>query len=233
MFASAPQSLLRAALFVGLLTTVAVDMPLDAQAEKYQSRLNSLLLRKSDLYLPTRLILGQETRFIVKAQPGHKVRLFMSATEAGYVLPNGTSLRVGTDVQELSGVVPENGVLELTMSMPQEAELEGQVVYIDAAAGPTDEALAPMDLVDATGRRTAQNSLVITKQVTSKGPALLPGMPGFSPQAFQQLTTMGEIYTNPDDSRKQLLDNGDINRDRQLDQNPFLNRGMMPGLQNR
>lgn len=213
----------------GLSLSLLPDIPA-ARAEKYQSRLGSLLLKKSDLYLPTRLVMGEEASFIVKAQPGHHVKLLISAENAGYTLPDGTPLRVGKDVQELIGVIPENGILELKLEMPKDAGLEGQTVYVEAVAGPSDESLNPIDIVDPTGRRTDQNMLVIVKPSEKGGPSVLPSMPGMSPQVFQQLTTMSEIYTNKDDARRQLLDGGDVNPNRQLDQNPFIQRGMQPGL---
>lgn len=199
-------------------------------AEKYESRLSRLLIRKSDVYLPTRLVLGEEARFVIKAAPGNQVKLLMSPSAEGYLLPNGTALRVGSDAQILEGTVPETGILELKMDMPKDPELEGKVLYVDAVAGLSEESLEPMGMVDATGRRTGSNSLVIVKPAERGGPSILPNMPGLSPQVFNQLTQLGDVYSNKDDNRKNLLDNGDINRDRQMDQNPFIQRGAQPGI---
>ncbi len=204
--------------------------PAARAAEKYQSRLNQLLIRKSNLFLPTRIVLGEDNRFVVKAQPGSKVKLFLSPTPEGYVLANGTPLRVGEEMQEIAGEVPETGVLELTLTIPSEDALEGKILYVDAVVGPTDEALVPIDLMDATGRRTDSNSLVITKPSKMGGPTILPNMPGMNPQMFNQLTTLGDIFTNKDDKRKDLLDNGSIDSSRQMDRNPFIQRGAQPGL---
>jgi hypothetical protein len=216
-----------------LMTALAVS-PLmgqaPVQAQKYESRLNRLLIRKSDLYLPARLVLGETGRFVVKAQPGSQVKVFMSPQGEGYVLPNGVALRVGEEVQELAGIVPETGVLELMVEMPNQDGLEGKVIYVDAVAGPSDEALAPIDLVDSTGRRTDTNTLVITKAAEKGGPLIMPSMPGFDPQIFNRLTTMGDIYTSQDERKKQLLDEGNVDQNRRMDQNPFINRGLQPGI---
>lgn len=221
-------SLLTLVLITG--TATAVVWPEMSHAEKYQSRLNSLLLKKNDLYLPTRLVLGEEVRFVVKAPAGNMVKILVSAKSEGYVLPNGTPLSVGEEVQELTGTVPANGVLELKLSMPKDPSMEGKVVYVAGVVGPSEEAFAPIDLIDSTGRRTEENALVIVKPVEAGGPSIMPSMPGLSPQVFNQLTTMSEIYGKGDNSKKQLLDNGDINRDRAIDQNPFINRGLQPGI---
>lgn len=216
-----------------LLTSVALPFNTPAYAEKYQSRLNSLLLRKNDVYLPSRLVLGQEARFVVKAAPGSLVKLFVSGKGEGMMLNDETPLRVGADAQVLSGTVPESGVLELKMAVPKDPEMDGQVVYVDAVSGASETELKPIDLMDSTGRRTEQNSLTMIKQVAENGPAVMPAMPGLSPQAFKQLTTMSNIYSGQGSAdRKQLLDNGTINRDRTIDRNPFINRGVQQGIGN-
>lgn len=218
-------------LLAALIATVSITVMLpSAQAEKYQSRLSSLLLKKNDLYMPTRLVLGHEARFVVKAPAGDIVKVLISTKNEGYILPNGTPLRVGAEAQELTGTIPENGVLELKMAMPKDETMEGKVVYVDAAVGPSNEELAPIDLIDAAGKRTDENTLVIVKPAEGGGPNIMPSMPGLSPQVFNQLTTMGDAYSKGDSEKKQLLDNGDINRDRAIDQNPFINRGLQPGL---
>lgn len=202
-----------------------------AHAEKYQSRLNSLLLRKNDVYLPNRLTLGQEARFVVKAQPGSLVKLFISTQGEGKVLPNDVALRVGEDAQVLSGTVPESGVLELKMDVPKDPGLDGHMIYVDAVAGASEDELKPIDLVDSTGRRTDQNALPLMAQAEGgSGPSVMPAMPGISPQVFNQLTTMGNIYSQGDSEKKKLLDNGSINRERDIDRNPFVNRGMQQGI---
>jgi hypothetical protein len=225
----------RAAMIAGLLAALALtgaSFPSGARAaEKYQSRLNSLLIRKNDIYLPPRLVIGEQARFVVKAAPGSRVKLFLSTQGEGLLLPDGSPLRVGKDAQEVSGTVPDTGVLQLQMDMPKEPELEGQVVYVDAVSGPSEDSLSPMTLVSAAGLRTGENTLTIVKAAEKGGPNIVPNMPGLSPQVFNQLTQLGDIYgVNKSDKRKELLDNGSINRDRAIDQNPFTQRGAQPGL---
>lgn len=219
-----------AAMLAATLLTGTLALPVPAHAQKYQSRLNSLLLKKNDVYLPSRLIIGEEAKFVVKAPAGSKVKVLLSSTSEGYVLPNGTPLRVGAEAQEVTGVVPENGVLELKAQMPKDPELEGKVVYVEAVAGTTDEDLAPVDLVDATGRRTTENTLVLMKQAEMGGPSVMPSMPGVSPQLMNQLSNLGSALTKGENGQKQLLDDGTINRDRDMDRNPFVRRGIQPGV---
>jgi hypothetical protein len=212
------------------LLTSMLALPMTAQAEKYQSRLNSLLLKKNDVYLPSRLVIGEDAKFVVKAPAGTTVKIFLSSQGEGFVLPNGTPLRVGDGAQEVTGVIPENGILELKAAMPKDPELQGKVIYVDAVAGASDEELAPIDLVDATGRRTMQNTLVLMKPAEIGGPSIMPSMPGVSPQLMNQLSTLGDVYGKQGDGRKQLMDTGEINQDREIDKNPFVRRGIQPGI---
>jgi hypothetical protein len=214
------------ALFSLLTVSVSGFVSPPAQAEKYQSRLNSLILKKNDVYLPPRLVIGEEARFVIKALPGSHVKLLLSAQNSGYKLSNGKELRVGAQSEELTGVVPENGVLQLQMTMPKDPDAEGKLVYIDAVYGATDDDLTPMELVDATGRRTANNALAIVKPSDAGGMSILPNMPGVSPQMLNQLTNM----TNMQGDTKQLLDNGNIDQSRESDRNPFIYRGGQAGL---
>lgn len=215
-------------LAIALMGAWLGDLP--ASAERYQGRLSTLLAKKRELYLPNRLVLGEEARFVVRGQAGDQVRVFLSPQSEGFELSDGVFLRVGKSPETLTGVIPETGVLELKMPVPANEDLSGKVLYVDAATGPTEEALVPLELIDATGRKAETNALVLTKRVTGGGAPILPYMPGVSPQLFNQLTTLGDIYTKGDDHRRQLLDTGEINRNRELDKNPFTNRGLQPGL---
>lgn len=202
-----------------------------AQAEQYQSRLGSLLLNKASFYLPGRLVLGQDNRFTIKARPGSQVRVFISPQSEGYLFADRLPLQVGTEVEELTGTIPESGVLELTLPLPNEASWDGQVLYVDAVVGqaPDFSDYVRPELVDATGRRTTHNLLVLTKPAEKNGMTILPAVPGMDPQVFNQVTTLSEIYTSQDARRKQLLMDGNINRDAQIDQNSLINRGMFGG----
>ena len=104
------------------------------------------------------------------------------------------------------------------------------MLFFDAAAGESEEALRPIDLMDPTGRRTDENALVIMKPAEMGAPMVMPNLPGLSPQMMNQLTTMTDVYSSGDSERKKLLDNGNINPDRAMDRNPFIQRGSQPGI---
>ena len=218
-------SVLLAASFV----TATID---EARAEQYESRLNSLLLKKSSVNMPTRLVLGQENKFTVKAAPGSTVRLFVSPAEEGYVFDDRLPLAVGEEVQEITGTIPATGVLEMTLPLPGDAELEGKVLYVDAVVGKASDLsdYARPELLDSSGRRTTENALVMMKPADEGHMFVTPTIPGLNPQLINTLSTTQEIYQSGDDRRKQLLNGGDINRDAEIDRNSFNQRGLMPGV---
>ncbi len=218
-----------AALLIGLVSSGVILAPSAYAQQKFESRLSKLVLHQNDLFLPTRLTIGEDAQFVVKAPAGSKVAVMISGKSEGYSL-NGTALRVGSDAQVLTGIVPDSGVLQLKMTMPKDFALIGKMVYIDGAAGTSEDAMQQLVLVDATGRRTGDNSLVIMKQPDHGGAAILPSMGGLTPQMFSQITQVGDIYSGKDNARKQLLDNGDVDQTRTQDQNPFTQRGLQKGI---
>lgn len=213
-----------------LILCVQAFQPDWVHAERYQSRLSNLLVKKTEIYLPSRLIVGEEAKFVVRAQAGDQVKVFLSSHDQGFELADGAQLKVGKQPQMLSGTIPENGVLELKMAIPNDPNLLNKVLYVDAVAGSSEDTLAPLSLIDADGRKATTNAMVISKRISTSGPPIMPTMPGVSPQMFNQLTTLGDIYTKKDAHRQELLDNGDIDKTRQRDNNPFSTRGVQSGI---
>jgi len=217
--------------FVLLLSGLSGVLPVQtAQAERYESRLNQLILKKTELYLPSRLFIGEEAHFVVKAPAGSMVRLYVSPEGEGAILSNGRPIRVGKESAVISGVVPDTGVLDLKFAVPNANEMAGKGLYVDAVAGASEEDLVPLDIIDATGRKATANYLNLAQHAKANTLPVMPYMEGMSPQAFSQMTTLGDIYAKNDTARKQLLDNGDIDPTRATDRNPFTQRGGVKGL---
>jgi hypothetical protein len=201
-----------------------------ANAEPYQGRLGQLLIQANEVYLPSRLVVGQDATFTIKAPAGSVAKVFLSPASSGYVLNNKLPLQVGDNPETLSGTVPASGVLQLKFTTPNNPELDGKSLYVDAVIGSTEQALNAATLIQANGHKTQQNQLAIVVPAKKNGPAVLPSMPGVSPQLFNQITNVVDTYSKGDEDAKNMLDKGDINRDRPADQNPFINRGLTPGI---
>ncbi len=213
-----------------LAVTVAVAgvaiCPFSVRAEQYQSRLSGLLLKKSSFYMPGRLVLGQENRFTVKAPPGSQVQIFLSPSGEGKLFADRIPLAVGEDAETLNGTVPETGVLELSLPLPAEDAWEGKVLYVDAVVGKAEDYsdYSRPELIDSTGRKAVSNALVLAKPAEKNQMMVLPAIPGVDTRMFNQITTLTDIYSSDDPRKKQLLMDGNINRDAQIDKSTLMQR---------
>lgn len=210
-------------LTLSLMTSVVL-------AEPAPSRLNQLMLNKATVFLPSRLTLGEDTRFVFKGKPGNQVILYISPKNEGYTLPNGMALHVGEDFEKLEGTISDKGVLELSLPVPDEPQWEGRYLFVDAITWAADDFsdVQQIQMLDSTGRRTGQNALVMALPAKTGGFSVMPSMPGIPGGALQQLTTTSQIMNSGDDRKKELLDDGTRNSDSLLDRNSFVTR---PGLQ--
>ncbi|MBY0404845.1 MAG: hypothetical protein K2X66_13170 [Cyanobacteria bacterium] len=210
------------------LTLSMNGLTLPAQAgEVHNSRLSQLIKKKPNLYLPSRLLIGTDNKFTLQGPPGSSVILYLSSTFEGMKAPNGVALRVGSDNQQVSGVIPESGVLELVAPIPDEEILVGKNLFVDAILWKDEEYrdMAVFDMVDSTGRRANENYISIAKASSGKGAFVMPNVPGLPAGMMQQLNNLSDMSKNPSPAKKDLIYDGAINRSRGgVEQNPFLNR---------
>jgi len=196
-----------------------------ASAEPPPSRLSQLRLNQSTLYMPARLIIGEENRFTIKGIPGNNVRLLISPQPEGMTLPNGTALRVSEENEKLEGVIPENGVLNLMLPVPNEEAWVGNHLYVDAITWKQEDLsdMAQLQLVDSSGRRATLNALELAKAATRGGSAIMPAIPGMPANLMQQLNTAADALTG-DERKKSLIYDGTRDQDNLMDRNSLLNR---------
>lgn len=215
-------SLLALSLAVPMAT---MGVPVQA-GEVRNSRLSQLIRKKPSMYLPSRMVIGIENKFTLQGNPGTQVVLYLSPDAEGMKAPDGQMLRVGTENQEVSGIIPDNGVLELTVPLPNEEELVGKNIFVEAIGWKSEDYsdLSVFELVDSTGRRSSENYLAISKQSNGKGAFVLPSMPGMPAGLMQQISNLSEIQNEGDPRKKELLDNGNIDRNNFMDRNIFINR---------
>lgn len=218
------QAVLAALLVMGFILGV-LPRSLQAQAEVRNSRLSQLIKHKPSLYLPNRLLIGEDNHFTVQGPAGSHVVLYISPQPQGVEAPDGQALRVGDDNHQLTGSIPENGVLEMTFPVPAEEELVGKKVYVEAITWKADDYsdLQVFDLVDAAGRKATENHLAFEKPSKGKGALIIPTMPGLSPQILQQMTTFSDIQKG-DKRKRELIDGGNVNKDVIYDRNVFIQR---------
>lgn len=222
-------NIVAALLLLLALVGVALLIPANA-AQKHQSRLGRILLNRNMLYLPSRLVLGEENSFMVKAPAGSRVLLFISPQPAGYRLPDGQALRVGEEHEKIQGTVSEKGVLEILLPVPDEESWAGRKLYVDAVLIPPGmdgddrvSGLETLQLVNAQGHRTDNNALVLALPADEGNMMVMPSVPGMDPALFQRLNDFSAALQG-DERKKELLDMGDIDRDAEIDQNTLINR---------
>lgn len=196
------------------------------------SRLSRMMLNQDTLYLPTRLIIGENNRFLIKGKPGSDVMLYVSPKGDGYKLPNGLAVKVGEMHESLGGKIPESGVLTLEIPVPNEPDWAGHFLFIDAITWtqPDYADVKQIQLLDSTGRRTTDNGLMMSTPASIGGsPLVMPSMPGVPAGALQQLTQTSQILGSNDKRRKDLIYDGERNPDTMLDRNTLLNRSGFGG----
>lgn len=169
----------RFCLFV--LTLYLITSPVFAQQEIQLTPLkrSSLLITKEGpvVYKPTRLVTGQETKFKIKADPGSYASLATSYSNSGAPMFYGQKLRLGTDIKTLEGIVPDSGLLELNIEIPDNKDLENKPVYFEVAVWKNKDFsdLKIAKIMDPSGRETNSNEVLI------KLPPENTSLPGFSP----------------------------------------------------
>lgn len=227
MITRATQTIVLFSAITLLASQLVPTLFLPAMAEGTRpSRLSQLVKKKPSMYLPSRLIIGQDNRFTFQGTPGNQVRLYMSSSPEGFSTPDGQPLRVGAEHQEIAAEIPANGVLEIIVPLPAEEGLVGQNIFVEGIAWHAEDFsdLVIFEQIDASGRRATENYVAINKLVKNKGSIVMPTLPGMSPSFVQQLNTLSEITNSGDARKKELLDTGEINRDNTYDRNIFINR---------
>lgn len=201
-------------------------MTAEAQQTRGNSRLSQLIRNKPNLYLPSRMLIGEENKFTFQGPPGSQVILYVSAEPSGMEAPDGQPLRVGAENQQFTGTIPEKGVLEMTVPLPHEEFLIGKSMFVEGILWTQEDYadLAVFEIVDSTGRRSGANALVISQMSNGKGAFIMPAMPGMPSGLVNQITTLSEM-DGGDKRKMELIDrDGDLNRDVMINQNMFLNR---------
>lgn len=203
--------------------TFVLPSPLVSTA--HAGRLSGLIRETPNLYLPTRLIIGEEQTILVKAPAGNKVVVFISPQSSGYPdAPNGLDLNIGADVERLEAVANEKGVAKIILSLPKNENMAGRHIFMDGYTHQSEDGSDAMRLswMDPTGRQTAVNSVQLAMPSDGTGAMILPGMPGIGGDMMRRIGTMQDIRKGGD-RLKDLVDDGS-RTDSMYDRNAFTQR---------
>jgi hypothetical protein len=189
-------------------------------------KLSDLVKQAPQLYLPSQLVPGQPATFTLKGKSGQNYELILSAESQGTKLPDGTALPVGKATVSQKGVLPASGVVEITVKVPDDEDALGDKQYVEAyvwmTADKSDAKLA--EVIKNSGEKALENSIEVGTQPDHGNFLVLPGDSQVT-NVMRSLDSLNQATQDP--HKMDLLDTGDINRNRQIDQN--LNLQQQPG----
>lgn len=122
------------------------------------------------MYLPERMIIGQTSKFTVKATPGTWVAIAMADRDSGAKPIGGHQLRLGPDRKVVAiSKMPESGVAEIYVEAPIEGDLIGQYLFFEAATWSKPD-LSDVEWAQTVtaGTNGAPQNAVMMAQLTEK-----------------------------------------------------------------
>ena len=189
----------------------------------------------SMVYKPTKLIIGKDNKFLIKAKPGSYVVLATSNSNYGAPIFHGQKLRLGDDYKISNGIVPANGLLELNIALPNNKDLNETTVYFEAIVSKdkdfTDSQVAR--IMAPSGRETESNSVLVNLPPDdSSKPNFTPTIPGAPLEMYRTMQYIEQMKntasTKDKEDRELLEDNGSFYSSPVILRNlqaPELNRG--------
>jgi hypothetical protein len=202
-------------LVVGVLLASTVGLNLVSPIA--YARLSDMLKRPPVLYLPSQLLPGKEATFSVKAKPGMTVTLYLSTQSAGFSLPDGRPLNVGDPVVTEETVVPETGVATFKLQLPEMIGDPGMKRYAQAVVWSEPDKLdAEVAEIFSPVGVTVDNSIEVGVLPDEGTTMLLPSGNNEMSGLMRGMAAWSDVRGS--DRKKQLIDDGGINQNRQLDQ---------------
>lgn len=187
-------------------------------------RLNQYRQQQPKLYLPNRLLIGEQQTITIQGPPNRVVRVFLSPQGRGFTTDDGLALHVSEQVQTLEGQTNANGVAKIVIDLPNNPNMDGERLYMDGVImGTGDEVSQQLHWMDSTGRETTSNRLVMMVPADSMGATVLPGLPGLGGDMMRRLGTFQDVRKGGE-RLKTLVDDGSRSTDNVYDRNIFLAR---------
>ena len=144
---------------------------------------HSLLMENNypEVYKPSRLIIGNDTSFTIKADPGSNVLLAISQTNTGAPLFHGQMFNLGADLIQKEGLVPANGLIQLNFNLPNDKKLENKIYYFEVFVWKSNDFkdLKRAKIMAPNGRETDSNEITaILPPKNTLMPTFGPDIPG-------------------------------------------------------
>ena len=197
--------------------------------------LKDLIKRPPEVYLPSQIVPGRIATFTIRGKAGEHVQLLISPFNKGkQALASGQDLRVGEAFVKETAVIPDSGMLDLEVQIPtqhyvyREKQYVEVIVWDEVPASTGD--IAPVDGQD-TAAETVKTNIRLAQMMNESGPtddnSVWVGEPADDGQTLI-IPGGGEYtdvirgldqynYVRGNERKKQLVDDGQINRDRDAD----------------
>jgi len=195
----------RKLLFVILLALITFSAPVNAQVFELSSTKNSSFIINQDfpvVYKPSKLLIGNKTKFVIKAPPKSHVSLVTSEENGGYPEFHGHKLRLGQIISPNEAIVEDNGILELEIPVPAEKGLLGKILYFEVLVWKKSDFsdLKIAKIMGIDGRETDVNAVMIAEPPKKQSmPGIGPGIPGTGgdmSKAMEIFNKMSETSSN-------------------------------------
>ena len=169
---------------IALIALIAFSIPVNAQVFDLSSTKKSSFSINQDfpaVYKPSKLIIGNKTKFVIKAEPESHVSLVTSDENGGAPEYYGHKLRLGQIIKPHEGIIGDKGILELEIPLPQEKELIGKILYFEVLVWKKSDFsdLKIAKIMGIDGSETNINAVVITEPLKNQSmPNFGPNIPG-------------------------------------------------------
>ena len=112
---------------IGLTPIAISNKPLSLNRNSLEQRFHG-----PKLFLPSRMVLGECSEFVLKGSPGFYAAIAMSESNKGAKPMSGHKLRLGADRKLVSlGTIPETGMLSLFVETPIQGDLVDTSLYFE------------------------------------------------------------------------------------------------------
>jgi hypothetical protein len=145
------------------------------------------------MYLPSKLVIGQDNLFVIKGKPGAKVSIAMSLSNDGSKPLLGKYLRLGSTELTIEGNISATGIVELKYKPENDKTLVEQSRYFEAVIWSKDDFsdLEVADVYSPSGKVTNNNSVVIALPNSNPNiPSFAPVLPGVGQEVIRSLQVM-------------------------------------------
>lgn len=135
------------------------------------------------IFKPSRLILSQDNKILIKGIPGHFVSLAYSKSYSGANLTTGQKASLGDDLQTIEGEINDKGFIELNLNLSANKFNEGDNLYFELVSWSYKDYsdLQQTEIYGTDGKTTNSNSIIVVNKISNTSmPMFGPAIPGLN-----------------------------------------------------